>query len=78
MSFKIYVDILFILAKKNFLNRKCVLFNKEFYEKINNVNIEICDSILLECYKNSCKRNSSRQLVKTKYFFDNIENTFQL
>lgn len=46
ISFKIYVDILFILAKKNFLNRKGVLFNKEFYEKINNVNIEMCDGIL--------------------------------
>lgn len=45
MSFKIYVDILFILAKY-FLNQKDVLFNKELCEKFNNVNNKVCDGVL--------------------------------
>lgn len=60
----------------NCLNQRGVLSKEEFCEKNNNVNDEMCDGILKECYKNSCKRDSDGLIVKTKYFFDNMKNTF--
>lgn len=51
----------------NFFNQKGELPKKEFCEKINNVNNEVCSGVIKECYKNIYKCDSSRQLVKTIY-----------
>ncbi|XP_060870118.1 uncharacterized protein LOC132944666 [Metopolophium dirhodum] len=51
----------------NFLKQKGVLPKQEFCEKINNISNEVCGGVLKECYKNSRKRDSDGQFVKTKY-----------